>query len=232
MYRNRLHGNFYWAGTVTIVVAMLLSFVPVAWAQGDTFVWGQRFRSGQYWEVNNYMKFPNTSISSGTWIAGPNAIGNREDGPTLTFIESGPWKNCQSGQDCQLRPYGSWRNASGAGGAFRDTSLLLGDNLQYRYYSNYIGSNRWQSVFCDGNGCRQMIAGDLGVDRLPYVISGAESQGGARWGSATTRLATYRPYNSNTVYSWCWSSTFINPSGAGTVSSCNTSDFSWTSNRS
>ena len=220
--------------TVAVVILVsILAFIPDVGAQGgDTFVWGERFSSAQYWGVDTYMSFPDASISGGQFVSGPNAVSNRKGGqPDLAFIESGPWKNCQSGADCKLHPYGTWRATNGTGGGYTATDLLLGNNSQYHYYSTYLGSNKWQSVFCDGNGCRGMVTGNLGTDRLPYVLSGGESLSGARWGSVTTRYAAYKAFNSTTWQAWCYTNAYVSPSGAGTISVCSSSDHSWISSR-
>lgn len=206
-----------------IAVMLTLQSVPVLAQGGNAQVWGKRYRSGGYWGVDTYQTTPNPSISSPDWTGGPNGLSDFAG--VATFIESGPTKACD--YDCGLHPYGSWGNASGGGGEFVDTTVWLGAGLTYRYRSNYIGSNQWQSVFCSGSGCRGMITGSLGTNTLPYVASGGESSG-PQWGSITTSYATYKPYNTTTWYSWCYTSTWINVDG-GTVSACNTSNYSWTS---
>lgn len=172
------------------------------------------------------MRYPNPSISSG-WTAGPNAVSSIVS--PAAFIESGPIKDCRA--DCKLHPYGSWQNASDDGGYYLDTTALLGTNGLYRYKSVFFGgtgNQQWQAQFCSGSGCRGLITGDLGVDRLPYVISGGESLNSSlHWGDAQTSHAWYKPYNSSTYYGWCYTSTQNNV--GGTISACNSADHSWTS---
>ncbi len=206
--------------TLSIAILLVLQFAP-AFAQGGyAQVWGQRYRSGGYWGVDTYQTTPNPSIFSPDWTAGPNGVTNI----LHTFIESGPTKSCDI--DCGLHPYGSWGSPAG-GFTFVDTTVWLGPGLKYRYKSNYIGNNEWQSVFCSGNGCRGMITANLYTWNLRYVASGGESSG-PRWGSITTSNARYKPYNTTTWYSWCYTSTMINVEG-GTVSACNTTYHSWKS---
>lgn len=204
-------------------VILLLNVASIAFA-ANAQVWGQRFRTGGYWGIDVYLNTPNPTISSGQWTGGPTGVTNL----TSIFIESGPTKACDV--DCKLHPYGSWGNATGGGGEFVDTTALLGAGLTYRYQTNYIGGtgNKWQSIWCSGGGCRGMITGSLNVDTLPYVASGGESSGSTvHWGSITSSNATYKPYNSATLFSWCYTSTTNNV--GGTISACNTSNFSWTS---
>lgn len=182
------------------------------------------------------MTMPDKSISSGTFYSGPNGLSNRKDGqPDLSYAESGGWKNCQSGADCKLHPYGTWRGVNGDGDGFTDTSILLGGNVQYHYYVSHVfsaNSRQFQSVFCDGSGCRGIITTrDMGTNSLPYVFSGGESFN-TGWGGITTRYAAMKFNNSSSLISWCYSTTNIQPSGTGTVSACNTSDHSWTSSKS
>lgn len=203
-----------------MVVALTMQIVPVFAQGGAAQVWGQRYRSGGYLGVDTIQTTPNPSIYWPNVTGGPVAVTNTFD----TFIESGPIKDCLL--DCGLHPYGSWGNATESG-FFVDLTVWLGAGLQYRYKSNYIGNNQWQSVFCSGGGCRSMITGNLGTNTLPYVVSGGESTG-PRWGSITTKNAKYKPYNSATWYSWCYTSKWINVVG-GTVSACNTTNYSWKS---
>lgn len=204
-----------------LLLAVIVTFhiVPASAQGGAAQVWGQRQRSGGYWGSDIYQNTPNPSISQPNWTGGPNGLSNL----VSRFIESGPTKACDV--DCGLHPYGSWGNST-SGGEFVDTTVWLGGGLTYRYKTNYIGNNQWQSVFCSGSGCRGMVTGSLGTNTLPYVASGGESSG-PRWGSITTSRATYKPYNTTTWYSWCYISTQNNV--GGTISACNTSNFSWTS---
>lgn len=213
---NTKHKKFAF---LLVAVMLILQVGPVFAQGGIAQVWGQRYRSGGYWGVDTYQTTPNPSISSPNWTGGPNAVSNLVD----TFIESGPTKACDL--DCGLHPYGSWGAPGTSGGEYVDTTVWLGAGLTYRYQSNYIGNNQWQSVFCSGGGCRGMITGSLGTNTLPYVVSGGESSG-SQWGSITTSYAKYKPYNTTTWYSWCYTSTWNNV--GGTISACNTSNYSWT----
>ena len=206
-----------------LLLAVIVAFqiVPAsAFQVGNAQVWGHRYRANSYWGSDIYQNTPNPSISAPNWTGGPNGLTTLNTG---LYIESGPTKACDV--DCGLHPYGSWGGTSDRD-EFVDTTVWLGGGLTYRYKTNYIGNNQWQSVFCSGSGCRGMITGNVGTFALPFVASGGESSG-VRWGSITTSHATYKPYNTTTWYSWCYTDTQNNV--GGTISACNTSNFSWTS---
>jgi hypothetical protein len=219
-WRNTMTKKDKFFACLLIAVMLTLQIVPVFAQGGNAQVWGQRYRSGGYWGVDTIQTTPNPSIPSGSWTGGPNGISDLSS----TFIESGPTKACD--YDCGLHPYGSWGSATD-GVEFVDLTVWLGAGLKYRYRTNYIGNNQWQSVFCSGGSCRGMITGNLGTNTLPYVASGGESSG-PQWGSITTTNAKYKPYNTTTWYSWCYTSKWINVTG-GTVSACNTTNYSWKS---
>lgn len=212
------------SSAILLLAATVHSTISSALAQGgNAQVWGQRFRTDQYWGVDTYQNTPNPSIGSGSWTGGPNGLTTLND----QFIEAGPTKACDL--DCGLHPYGSWGKASaGTGAEFVDTSITLGAGLTYRYKAYFGGNAQWQSQFCYGSPivCKPMVTTPSNAlsNRLPYVASGGESSG-VKWGSITTSSATYLPYNSTTYFAWCYTSTTNNV--GGTISTCSNS--SWTS---
>ncbi len=207
------------------VFVFLWTISPVL-AQGQAQVWGQRYDSGGYWGASAYVSTPDPSIPSGSWVAAPTGVTNTND----IWIESGPTKACDI--DCGLHPYGSYSTCPSSSCVHEnvDTSRWLAAGGYYTYQSNHIGSptsKTWQSIFCPSGGCVGMITGNLSTDTLPYVASGGESSSsGVRWGSITTSYNAFKPFNSASWYSWCYTS--VRNTVGGTISSCDTSIFSWT----
>lgn len=203
-----------------ILVSIVGDPVLIAQAQGgQSQIFGNRLSFVGYWRVQAYMTTPNPSISYPNWAGGPTALGEYPNPP---FIESGPTKACDI--DCGLHPYGAWGTSS-TGGEHVDTTLWLGAGGWYKYTSWYVNNNVWEADFCSGSGCTYMITGNLGTNNLHMIGSGGESSG-VRWGSISTASATYKPYNSNDWYSWCYSSTALVNVPGGSISSC--SNYSWT----
>jgi hypothetical protein len=207
-----------------LLTVVVFRTVPIAQAEtplAHAQVWGERYRSGGYWNVQAYVYTPNPSISSPNWVSNP--VGITLDF-AITLVESGPTKACDL--DCGRHPYGSWVSSSG-GGEFVDLTINLSAGGLYRYKSYYLSNNNWQAAFCGGSGCTNMITGNLGVNKMYYIVDGGESNGsGVKWGTITNKTNTYKPYNSSTTYSWCYTATHINVSG-GSVSTCSTSNYSW-----
>ncbi len=72
-----------------------------------------------------------------------------------------------------------------------------------------------------------MITGNLATNTLPYVVVGGETApSGQLLGSSSSSYNTYKPYNTASWYSWCYTGTTNNV--GGTISSCNTGNYSWT----
>ena len=166
-----------------------------------------------------YITTPDPSISAGQWAAAPNGVTNWSN----IFIESGPIKECGL-FSCTRRPYASWQTSGGSSGFVKlSNNLTAGGWYQYKAY-NY-GGNNWTAVFCSGNGCSTIANANLGVGSLPYVASGGEgSSTSVHFGSITSKWN--RAYKNGSYTYWCYTAVVNNVSG--TVSTCNTSDYSWT----
>lgn len=221
--------------SLSVVVVLILitgsfSWSPrLAFAGAKTQVWGRlNLCCGNtgFWGIDSYLTTPDPNLLILQWTAAPNAVTTLY-GPQ--FIESGPSKNYKRDQGRQ--PYGTCQDATGYYQENFATDVNLGAGQLYHYKSYLLagGNHQWQSVYCDGVGCRGMITCNLGVDSLPYLVSGGESSGSdSHWGSVQTRSASYLTSGSGTYYLWCYSTTDVINAPGGSVGSC--SNAQWTSN--
>ena len=100
---------------------------------------------------------------------------------------------------------------------------------RYTYQVYYIGSSQWQPQYCDGNGCHNLRAAVnmLMNHALPYVVLGAESGClSCPIGTVLTENNRYNKGGANTWTYWCYS--VIRRNVDGTITSCNTTNHSWT----
>jgi hypothetical protein len=205
-----------------------VTFVGSANAQitnGYAQIWG--IDSGTFIGVDNQITTPDPSAGPGAILGGPNSVTDLHS----HFIESGPEKQCNGLTGiCDLHPYWSWMDGNVAHTGW-DTSVSLAPNGRYEYKSVWIGGGTgqdWQAQFCSGSGCRGLVTANIAASTLPYVFSGGESNSGSvHFGSLTTSYAQELRLGSGWRF-WCYSSIQNNTSGVGSISSCNTSNYSWT----
>jgi hypothetical protein len=170
---------------------------------------------------------PNIGINNG-WASGIVAVSQYDLGPG--FIETGAIKDCNESPACPTRPYTAYQSVGGGNYTFHsDTGHALGPGLYYHFYSNRVGGNTWQGIWCDGGGCGQLAQADLGTGSLPYALSGSETSGGPGGGFTHANNAL-TDGNGNTG-GWCYARAvgFGEPNPpANYIGGCNGT--SWTTN--
>ena len=197
-------------------------------ARQTAFDHGQVFaqKKGSFNGVSAWMSTPNPSVPPGHFVNGPVAVTDRSNGH---FIESGPTKDASG-----LHPYGSWGNWYGGNEVVNTAVLSPAGNYAYSSLNFGGTGNQWQASWCDQFGCGGLVTSDDLGPTLPLVVTAAESS--SRLVSVGTITSRYAQYLLGSSWvSFCYDSLLppwktaypYTPFLNGTISPCNTSDFSW-----
>jgi hypothetical protein len=232
--------------TFSLIISWILEIVPAHGQSSQPQFFGIKFRNSNgkgYWGVDGLMTTPSDlPVASGDFINAPVAVSNAASKSTLTYIESGPIKDCTSRGDCKLRAYSAWR----APGMMTAVNIYFRYTLPpgniYRYKSEYdyrSSGTSWNAFFCYGTQCDPVTSTqkpvNLTVNNLPYVAAGGESSRfGVTWGTVTASNMQNRPadYTGTNLFSWCYDtppSGIINSVGSkGSITTCDPANYSWT----
>ncbi len=172
--------------------------------------------SPYYGGSSAWVQTPNPNINV-EWAAVPIATTN-----LTVFIESGPMKNCEQGQNCVIHPYTSWHSTNGSSGQQIDDTMTMVPGVYYYYRNRYVGGNRWHAEWCVSESvCHTFLQNDtdLGVSRLNYVFAGTEAQcKSCAVGSAYIASNRYYSVLDGQDYPWCYTSGLNNVGGV--ISRC------------
>ena len=200
------------------------------------------YSSGSWRGVESQIKFsiPGILPNSGQFVAAPLAISTlNEINIPFAFIEAGPIKNRQNssvGSDCKPHPYFSTQDQQDNFSDFAvDTTYELQEGVFYTYRVDTTQTtNRFQALFCDGLGCRQIgirsfvnystPGGSVVRTQFRYLFTAVESTGGVKVFPPVFFSNVKGKTASNQWQSQCYDTT---TSSIGNAEAAPCRDFTW-----
>ncbi len=182
-------------------------------------------------DANVVMYEPPVSLTGNRFAAVPIAITNYSSGSSLTFLEVGPVKDCNSGRSCTLRPYWSYCKSGGTCAYLEDSSRTFASGGTYGFKVDKTSvANEFQGIICSV-GCGAIVTVDLGVATLPYVFTAVEGSGASPQARAgrPVRISVPKAKSGTGVWSdWCYDSSGAwQPDGQIYPNPCGTPTDGW-----